>query len=126
MALKTWYEAVSNNILPAIRAILAEILVKHYGCTQTEAAKLLGVTQPAISNYLLSKRGKRGIRALKNDEKVMGILHKIAHYLVVNDYGSVSDALDLLLSYIKQNEKLLEALVGSKYREILGVMNFEK
>jgi predicted transcriptional regulator len=121
MALKTWYEAVSNTILPAIRAIVAEILVKQYGYTQTAAARLLGVTQPAISNYLLNKRGNRGVRALKSDPKAMAIIEKIARYLVLKDLGSVADALDLLLSYIRGNKELMKQILGKQYYEILGV-----
>ncbi|ADI32038.1 transcriptional regulator [Staphylothermus hellenicus] len=121
MTLKTLCEAVSKNILPAIRAVLAKILVEEYGYTQIEASKMLGVSQPAISNYLLSKRGKRGVQALMSDEKIMGIIRRMAHYLVVKDYSSLSDALDMLLSYIKKNDKLLEALIGRNYREIFGL-----
>ncbi|WP_052833873.1 hypothetical protein [Staphylothermus marinus] len=58
---------------------------------------------------------------MMSDEKVMGTIRKMAHYLVVKDYSSLSDALGMLLSYIKKNEKLLEALIGRKYGEIFGL-----
>jgi predicted transcriptional regulator len=40
---------------------VAKELVKKYGYTQEQAAKKLGMTQPAISQYLSSKRGRKGI-----------------------------------------------------------------
>lgn len=40
---------------------MAKELVKKYGYTQEQAAKKLGTSQPAISQYLSSKRGRKGI-----------------------------------------------------------------
>ncbi len=50
-------ELASKSVIPAIRALIVKRLVEDYGMTQQEAAKLLGVTQPAVSKYLHQKRG---------------------------------------------------------------------
>ncbi len=50
-------ELASKSVIPAIRALVVKRLVEEYGMTQQEAAKLLGVTQPAVSKYLHQKRG---------------------------------------------------------------------
>jgi len=50
-------ELASKSVIPAIRALVVKRLVEEYGMTQQEAAKLLGVTQPAVSKYLHEKRG---------------------------------------------------------------------
>jgi len=50
-------ELASKSVIPAIRAMIVKRLVEHHGMTQQEAAKLLGVTQPAVSKYLHEKRG---------------------------------------------------------------------
>jgi predicted transcriptional regulator len=50
-------ELTSKSVIPAIRALVVKRLVEEHGMTQQEAAKLLGVTQPAVSKYLHQKRG---------------------------------------------------------------------
>jgi predicted transcriptional regulator len=50
-------ELTSKSVIPALRALIVRRLVEDHGMTQQEAAKLLGVTQPAVSKYLHLKRG---------------------------------------------------------------------
>jgi len=50
-------ELASKSVIPAIRALIVKRLVEEHDMTQEEAAKLLGVTQPAVSKYLHEKRG---------------------------------------------------------------------
>ena len=50
-------ELASKSVIPAIRALIVRRLVEEHDMTQQEAAKLLGVTQPAVSKYLHQKRG---------------------------------------------------------------------
>lgn len=50
-------ELASKSVIPALRALIVRRLVEDHGMTQQEAAKLLGVTQPAVSKYLHHKRG---------------------------------------------------------------------
>ena len=50
--IEVWY------ILPAIRRELAKVMIEKYSLTQKEVAKILNVTEPAISQYLKSKRAK--------------------------------------------------------------------
>jgi predicted transcriptional regulator len=45
-------------ILPAIRRQLANIFIKEHKLNQKESAKLLGLTEAAISQYQHSKRAK--------------------------------------------------------------------
>ncbi|MDG6939054.1 MAG: helix-turn-helix domain-containing protein [Nitrososphaerota archaeon] len=45
-------------LLPAFRSAVARHLVKDYGLTQQEVARMLGTTQAAISHYLRMRRGK--------------------------------------------------------------------
>jgi len=50
-------ELTSKSVIPAIRALIVKRLVEEHGMTQQEAARHLGVTQPAVSKYLHHKRG---------------------------------------------------------------------
>jgi predicted transcriptional regulator len=54
-------ESVARHILPLYRAFVAKELIEKHSFTQVEAAKKLGTTQAAISQYLSSKRGRSGI-----------------------------------------------------------------
>jgi hypothetical protein len=54
-------ETVARYILPLYRSFVAKELVEKYNYTQVAAAKKLGITQAAISQYINSKRGHKGI-----------------------------------------------------------------
>ncbi len=54
-------ESVARHVLPLYRAFVAKVLIEKYGCTQVQTAKKLGTTQAAISQYITSKRGRKGI-----------------------------------------------------------------
>lgn len=51
-------EVAIKCILPSIRAMIAKELVVKYNLKQIEAAKILGLSQPAISLYNRKMRGK--------------------------------------------------------------------
>ncbi len=119
VTLKTWYEAVSKFIIPSLRALIAEVLIKKYGYTQVKASEALGVTQPAISNYLSGKRGRKGLEVLRSDETVMKAVERIAYCIHMNALGCVNDALDSLLLYIKGNPQILENLLSREYRDMI-------
>lgn len=64
-------EVVSEEILPAIRKIIAESLHQDYGHTQEEIAAAMDLTQPAVSQYLKGKRAESGlVNELKDDPQV--------------------------------------------------------
>lgn len=67
-------EIVVKRILPAIRSILVKDLTEKYELGQTEIAEKLGVTQPAVSQYLGSARGAS--RTRENLER-SGLLSKL-------------------------------------------------
>ncbi len=50
-------EIVVWQVLPLIRRELAKALVRGHGMTQSEVARMFGVTDAAISQYLTEKRG---------------------------------------------------------------------
>lgn len=50
-------QVFNKKFLPAFRALLASKLVKEYGLTQTEVARLLGVKQSLV-NYIVTGRRK--------------------------------------------------------------------
>ncbi len=54
-------EVVGRYILPILRSMVAKELIDKYNFTQIEAAEKLGTTQAAISQYIHSKRGYKGL-----------------------------------------------------------------
>jgi len=68
-------ESIARNFLPFYRALVAKELVEKYNYTQKQAAEKLGTTQPAISQYLSSKRGHKGI---PNFNEVAPLIEKAA------------------------------------------------
>jgi len=56
--MKVFCEIMLNKIFPALRASLAREMIKKFKMSQKEAAKYLGVSQPAISYYKNNLRGR--------------------------------------------------------------------
>ncbi len=61
--------------MPLYRALVAKELVGKYNYTQKQAAEKLGTTQPAISQYLSSKRGHKGV---PDYDEVVSLIEKAA------------------------------------------------
>ena len=59
--MSTSCESVARYVLPLYRSYVAKELIEKYNYTQVAAAKKLGTTQAAISQYMTSKRGHKGI-----------------------------------------------------------------
>ncbi|MCX8171050.1 MAG: helix-turn-helix domain-containing protein [Candidatus Bathyarchaeota archaeon] len=59
-------ESIGRHLTPIFRAYLAKELIEKHGFTQVEAAKKLGITQAAVSQYLRLKRGVKGLEEFKD------------------------------------------------------------
>jgi len=57
--------------LPVLRALITNEIINTFGLTQEQAAKKLGITQPAISQYLKGSRGRKTLanKKLKEDAR---------------------------------------------------------
>jgi predicted transcriptional regulator len=53
-------ETVGKYVMPVFRSLVAKELVTTYNLTQIEAARKLGTTQAAVSQYINSKRAFKG------------------------------------------------------------------
>lgn len=51
-------ETAVKTVLPVARASVARKLVDSFGFSQTEAARRMGISQPAISQYRKNIRGR--------------------------------------------------------------------
>ena len=53
-------ETFARHVLPVFRLLVAKELIEKYDFTQIDAAKNIGITQAAISQYIHLKRGRNG------------------------------------------------------------------
>jgi len=69
-------EIAVRCVLPVIRAMIAKELMTKHKLKQVEIAKLLKVSQPAISLYLRKKRGKA--IDLENESDIANLIENLA------------------------------------------------
>lgn len=79
-------EVISEEILPAVRSILASRLQQEYGLMQKEIAYKLDLTQPAVSQYLSGTRADQDvINKIKDDPQINILLNDAAGNIATDD-----------------------------------------
>ena len=73
-----------KNIFPAIRALIAKELMENLNRTQNETAHLMGITQPAISQYSRELRGKK-VAILQSNTSISSLISQSAKTLAKKD-----------------------------------------
>ncbi|MBI4176578.1 MAG: helix-turn-helix domain-containing protein [Candidatus Aenigmarchaeota archaeon] len=68
MPMKTACEVMVLEYMPVLRAMMAKRMMEKYGLTQKETAKLLGISQPAVSQYKKQIRGRKAEILSSNPE----------------------------------------------------------
>ena len=82
-------EIIGKYVLPIFRSMLAKELVQNYHLSQTEAAKKLGTTQAAVSQYLSSKRAFKGMeQAQEFLPKIEIMAHETAKKLATKEISA--------------------------------------
>jgi predicted transcriptional regulator len=78
-------EIESKLLIPAVRAILSKELVIEKGLKEEEVARMLGITQAAVSNYLRGTRGDNEIISkLTSLSEIMSMIKEIGDDLSTN------------------------------------------
>jgi predicted transcriptional regulator len=104
-------EVIGKYVLPVFRSQLAKELVQKYHFSQTEAAKKLGTTQAAISQYLSSKRAYKGIEQVTEYmPKIQSMAAETAQKIVSKEISPDDVTLDFckLCSTFCKNNLTLE------------------
>ena len=83
--IEVWY------LIPALRRELAKAFIKDFKLTQKESAKLLGLTEAAVSQYLKSKRASE----LKFSKKDLLEIKKTARSIIENKKNMVGSLYNL-------------------------------
>jgi len=81
--MKPFCEVIVGDVLPALRALLAKELIE-LGLNQTQISRKLGITQPAVSQYMRELRGQ-GVRMLTSNRKTADLIKNLAHELATGD-----------------------------------------
>lgn len=79
--MKPFCETMVQKIFPTVRALIAKELTDVLNNTQREAAALMGVTQPAISQYRKELRGKKAA-ILEGDKRIQDAIKGAARILI--------------------------------------------
>lgn len=78
-------EIEAKSLIPAIRSILARKLTGEYELKEELVAKVLGVTQAAVSNYIRGTRGDTQLMSrLLSTPQIMVMIEEIARDLATN------------------------------------------
>jgi len=85
--MKPFCEVIVSDVLPALRAIIANEMAKSYGLSQVQISKKLGVSQPAISQYARELRGRK-VKAILSNEETMKLIRKLSHDIALSDIDS--------------------------------------
>jgi predicted transcriptional regulator len=101
-------ELASKSVIPAIRALVVKRLVEEHGMTQQEAAKHLGVTQPAVSKYLHQKRGAAiRLGGIKEIDKATGDIADMVSSRKVKPL-EVMSKIEAACEYVKRNRYMCD------------------
>jgi hypothetical protein len=76
--MKPFCEVVVSSILPGIRSLLTRELLTTYHLTQKQAADLLGLTQPAISQYSIETRASK-VKLLEKQPRITKMIEDLAY-----------------------------------------------
>ena len=87
-------ELVVREIVPAFRTLVAKQLIEKHRFSQMEVAKRLGTTQAAISYYLYSKRGKKGLEKLQSKPLVRSVASNVAERIARNTFSLIDATLE--------------------------------
>ncbi|MCJ7713047.1 hypothetical protein MUO66_01115 [Candidatus Bathyarchaeota archaeon] len=97
------------------RSLVAKELLSKYNFTQVEAAKKIGATQPAVSNYVRSKRANVTISQCNGDlSKIQRLANTVAQRLAKGETNWKQVSLDFCKACSKCFKDEIE-LTGDHY-----------
>ncbi len=106
-------ETVVQDILPAVRALIAKELQEE-GYNQTEIADALDLTQPAVSQYLSAARGKKVQRIEEDPESAERVEELVSLLMDGAPDDELSRAFCQTCLQIRENELFDAAVDGSE------------
>jgi predicted transcriptional regulator len=113
-------EEIVCQILPAFRALIAKELIEKHKFTHKRAALVIGITRPAVSQYISSKRGVKKIWKLENIPEVMSCITSLAQNIANDSINNNKSILIIceLCSTLRKN-----GLICEMYKNIISLTN---
>ena len=102
------YEMIHRSVIPAMRYMIATRLVEECNMNQQQAAQILGITQPAISNYL---RRTRAISINLNDcEEICKSVEEVIELLLEGgpNQPKVTEKIVYMCDYLRKERMLCD------------------
>ena len=101
-------EVVVSEILPTLRSLITQELVQSHKLSQVQVSKMLGITQPAVSQY---KRGIRGshVKKILSNKKIMNEIKKFSNEIATKKFSPI----DVHVGICRLSEKLIQAKIFS-------------
>ncbi|GIU72802.1 MAG: hypothetical protein KatS3mg003_2281 [Candidatus Nitrosocaldaceae archaeon] len=99
-------EIESRSLIPAVRVIIARKLANEHGMKEDKIAKILGVTQAAVSNYVRGTRGDTQlVNKLNEIPEVKRIIDDITNEIAKNSSFRASTMAKYigLFNYLRQS-----------------------
>jgi predicted transcriptional regulator len=104
--MKSPCEVIVWDVLPSIRAAIAEELVKR-GISQKEVSRMLGITPPAVSQYVSKKRGYN----IQFSDDVRAAIERLADDLIANQVDNLIERICEICKSLRDEDT---ACVSSK------------
>lgn len=113
-------EVVVKRVLPAIRSILVKDLTERHDLSQTKIANQLGITQPAVSQYLGAARGSSKLKENLQESGLYSELKKLSDEIangttqktqIIKKYCEICNSMgekEILCTYHLESEPYLE------------------
>lgn len=69
-----------KTVLPAVKAMMAKAIVEKHGLNEQQAAKVLGLSQSAVSRYISKERGN--LLKVENSSEVLALIDQMVVSLI--------------------------------------------
>ncbi len=81
-----------KTVLPAVKAVMARLIVEKHGLNEKQTAELLGLSQSAVSRYVGRERGN--LLTLENSTEVLALIDQMVIFLI-NEPNNKAEILNL-------------------------------
>lgn len=98
--MKPFCENIAIEFLPAVRSMVTRELIDKHGLTQKQVANLLGLTQPAVSQYLKQARGSK-VKVLEKNAQVMEMVYDLTK-IIKNQNANIFGVTSKICSICKK------------------------
>ncbi len=119
--MRSFCEVIASEVLPSFRSIITKELIDTHDLTQKEVADLLGITQPAVSQYIKESRGLK-VRSIEKHPEIMPIINDIVNDLINQNHDKkiVGSKVCRICRKVRENN-LLDELKNTNHQCYLEI-----